>query len=135
MKPISISQEKDFRIGVLNPIHRIDPPKNKVVISIQGGIEVFELTDIVRCQAESNYCNIITRNGRAILTSKTLKVVEAALGDGSFIRIHNSHLVNIDDIKKVGYDFVTMSCGKDIPVSRAKRKIVIDRICEISNVI
>lgn len=130
-----LSKEKDFRIETLKPIHRVDLPKTKVVISIHGGIEVFHIADIMRCQAESNYCNIITRSGRAVLASKTLKVVESALSSSSFIRVHQSHLVNINDIKKVGYDCITMSCGKGIPVSRAKRKIVIDRLCEMSNVI
>src|SRR5690606_33305789 len=52
--------------------------------------------DIVRCQADVNYTHIHCVDGRKYTVSKTLKHYEQLLPPQQFLRIHNSHLINLD---------------------------------------
>jgi len=58
------------------------------------------------------------------VTSKTLKEYEMALGDNHFFRVHNSHLINLSEVKKYlksDGGFVEMKDGSEIPVSQSHK--------------
>src|SRR5690606_36396859 len=46
--------------------------KNKIAIPTREGLEFIEIDSIVYCQAQSNYTQIFTRDGRSHLISRTL---------------------------------------------------------------
>jgi two-component system LytT family response regulator len=77
------------------------------------------------CQSDSNYTNVILLNGEKFLLAKSLKEFEDTLSGNDFFRIHNSHLVNLNQIKKFvrgdgGY--VIMNDGTQITIARARRE-------------
>ena len=59
-----------------------------------------QVTQISRCEALSGYCNIFTIDGQKYLSTKSIKDYEDILPDDIFYRIHNSHLINLNCIKK-----------------------------------
>ncbi len=54
----------------------------------------------MRAQAEGNYSNFFMDNGKTWLASRTLKKFVPKLEPYGFVRIHRSHLVNMDFIRK-----------------------------------
>ena len=80
-------------------------------------------SDILYCEAESNYTSVVMNN-KKILVSKTLKEIDEALSGPDFYRVHNSFLINLNQIQKFvrgegGY--VVMNDGKSVGISRSRR--------------
>ncbi len=66
-----------------------------------------------------------------MVVSRTLKEIEEMLEDHSFVRVHRSYLVNINEIEKYvkgegGY--LVMSNGSSIDVSRSKKEVLLKRL-------
>ncbi|MBR9919452.1 MAG: response regulator transcription factor [Bacteroidetes bacterium] len=88
------------------------------------GLVFVDLEDILYCRSESNYCHVILQNSDNLLISKTLKEVEEMLQPFSFLRVHNSFLVNLKEISefhKAEGGFLIMSNGDEVRVSRSRR--------------
>jgi two-component system LytT family response regulator len=65
------------------------------------------------------------KNNKKIVVSCTLKVIEELLEDHSFIRVHRSFVVNLNEVEKYvkgdgGY--LVMSDGSEILISRNKKE-------------
>lgn len=96
------------------------------------GMRLVHPTEILRCEAEGNYTSIFLLNGERLLISKTLANIEASLPKVNFIRVHQSHLIQIGRIRAVLRDQLELSDGMFIPVSRSNRRLLqetISRIC------
>lgn len=119
-------EAKDFQKKVytlLNNVSKNDQPK-KITIPTSEGLEFIEISDIVRCESDVNYTTVFTNNRKKIVVSKTLKWFDTLLSDYNFFRVHNSHLINLNYIKKYtkgkgGY--VTLSDNSNIEVSTRKK--------------
>lgn len=108
------------------------PALRRVALNTQEGLTLISWQDIVHCTADSNYARIYLGNGSSLLVSKTLAKVEAALPGRDFIRIHQSHLVNISSIRCVEKENVRLHCGTTLPVSRQGRKVLMHALSTIS---
>jgi two-component system LytT family response regulator len=65
-------------------------------------ISTFEPNNILRVQAQSNYCKIYFIDGcKTVVISKVLNLVQQKLPPEMFIRVHKSHLINRQYIKQV----------------------------------
>jgi two-component system, LytTR family, response regulator len=98
---------------------------SKIALNTLEGVEIIEIDSIVRCQSDSNYTTIYFENNKKKLFSKTLKSLEELLQGQSFMRIHQSHLINLKFIKKYhkgdGGDVELMN-GEFFPVARNKKQ-------------
>ncbi|WP_294308878.1 LytTR family DNA-binding domain-containing protein [uncultured Chryseobacterium sp.] len=97
----------------------------KIALSTSDGIHLFEIKDIIRCESEDNYTKFYLKNHKPVIISKTLKEYEELLGDHGFERIHQSHLINLNELKsyiKKDGGFVIMSDQSQIPVSQRKKE-------------
>ncbi|MEE3999751.1 LytTR family DNA-binding domain-containing protein [Tenacibaculum sp. FZY0031] len=136
LKPISIDElikavgivteikerENELEAAVLTPkiTHQVN---GKITIPQQDGFEVVAVNEILFCKADDNYTEIYFENSKK-LVSKTLKYFEKALKDSSFVRVHKSFLVNVNEItkyKKGKGGSVVLSNGKEIMVSASKK--------------
>lgn len=124
---------KDFSQKVSHLLaNTVQPDRlKKISVPTFEGFEFLEVADIVRCQADINYTTIFTRNGQKLLVSKTLKSFEELLVDCNFFRVHNSHLINLEYIKKYtkgkgGY--VTLKDNSVIEVSMRRKEGFLARI-------
>ena len=101
-----------------------DSPK-KIVIPSSDGLHVVKIADITRCESSSNYTQFFLTTGKTMLASKTLKEFDAMLTPYNFERIHKSHLINMNYVKKyVQSDggYVIMEDGSRIPVANRKKE-------------
>ena len=67
-----------------------------IKISNADGIHFLEYSNIIQIKADGNYSRIILENAPSIMVSKTLKYLANILPRATFIRTHQSHLININ---------------------------------------
>jgi len=99
--------------------------KDWISIPAGEGFEIVRYMDIVRCESDSNYTDIILASGKKIKLAKTLKEVELQLPSNQFFRLHHSHLVNINHISKyykTDGGYVEMTDGSQINISRSRKE-------------
>ncbi|MDD2984489.1 MAG: LytTR family DNA-binding domain-containing protein [Crocinitomicaceae bacterium] len=98
--------------------------KRRLVLKTQESVHVVDLENIVRCEADRNYTSFFLFDGKRILVSKTLKDYETLLSAHNFLRVQQSHLINLDFVdrfdKKNGGS-VVMKDGSEVPISPAKK--------------
>jgi two-component system LytT family response regulator len=103
------------------------PTPHKLALPTSGGVEFVNIADIIRCESDSNYTRIHLAGRPFILICKTLKEVEELLDGANFVRIHHSHLINLDHLKRyVRSDggYVVMSDGSTLGVSRSRKDVL-----------
>lgn len=107
--------------------------KMKICITSLKGFQVVDLSDILYCEASSNYTNF-NFNGRPVIcASKPIHEYEELLADSNFIRIHKSHVINLEHVKEYirgEGGTVILSNGKRLEVSRRKKEAFINRMKE-----
>ena len=134
VKRISETKAKhiDERMEVFNQYYYNKPnPFRKMSISALDGIYFINIQDIIRCEAEDNYTHIHLSNGSKITASRTIKTYEDMLAAVNFYRVHKSHLINLNFMKKFvkgdgGY--LVMDDGKKIEVSRRRRPAFMEQM-------
>lgn len=100
----------------------------KILLKDMESIHLIKIDDIMRCEADGNYTRFYITGRSSIMVSKNLKEYEGLLGN-HFLRVHNSHLVNVNfitRIDKINGGSIEMSDGIDIPVSVRKREKLVD---------
>jgi two-component system, LytTR family, response regulator len=101
----------------------------RIALSNSDGIHLFDISDIIRCESEDNYTKFYVKNSKPILISKTLKEYEDLLTEHGFIRIHQSHLINLaflkSFIKKDG-GYIVMADNSNLPISKRKKDTIHD---------
>lgn len=97
----------------------------RIALSNSDGIHLLDISDIIRCESDDNYTKFFVKNRKTILISKTLKEYEELLSEYDFIRIHQSHLINLTYVKsyvKKDGGFVLMYDDSQLPISQRKRE-------------
>jgi len=71
-------------------------------IAVKSGskIEIIAIGDIVYLESEGDYVMIHTKEGK-FLKEKTMKYFEQHLDPDTFIRIHRSYIININEISRI----------------------------------
>jgi len=78
--------------------HDIDNP---IALPDSNGLDFIKLKNIIRCEADSNLTHIYTIDKSKHTICKTLqKVSELLCEHNIFLRVHESHLINLHYIKK-----------------------------------
>lgn len=81
--------------------YKIDSDKDmKLTLPKGRDFEVVLVKEIIRMEGEGNYTNIFMQSGNCHLSTRQLGIYEKALKAFNFFRIHKSHLINLDHIKK-----------------------------------
>lgn len=107
------------------------PKIKKVAIPDGDGLIYLNLTDIIRCDSDGNYTYFILANGKKLISSRTLGEYEDMFQTENFFRVHRSHLINLDHVKKYikgegGY--VVLSDNSQVEVSRRKKPEFLEKI-------
>ncbi|MEP6737264.1 MAG: LytTR family DNA-binding domain-containing protein [Chryseolinea sp.] len=100
-------------------------PAQKIALPTMNGLEFVIADDIIHCHSEGNYSHIFLRDGSKFLICRTLKETEELLSGHNFFRVHHSHSINLNHIKKYvkgdgGY--VVMINNATINVSRSRKE-------------
>lgn len=115
LKPID---EFEFKTGVERAIQEINnhekysPVENlllnsherkhkKLVLRSSNDIHIVDIEDLVRCTADNVYTTFHLCSGEKIVISKGLGEYAELLNGYGFIRSHQSHLINLNYVKKL----------------------------------
>lgn len=104
---------------------------SKIALTTTEGFTFVEISDIIRCEAEGNYTFIHLKDGHAHLITKTLKHYEEILSDRNFFRVHKSHLINLNNVRrfvKGRQGQIEMIDGKKVEVSTRKKEGLLMRL-------
>jgi two-component system LytT family response regulator len=96
----------------------------KIAIHTQEAMHFFELDEITRFEANSNYTFLYFVNGTKMLASKTLKEFEELLPSKQFFRVHHSSIINLKYVKKYlksDGGCIEMTDGTLVDISRRKK--------------
>jgi two-component system LytT family response regulator len=72
----------------------------KLALPSKEGYVFVLLSDIMRCESKGGYTTFYIKGMDKVLSSKNIKEYEPLLPDDIFFRIHNSHIVNLNCVKK-----------------------------------
>lgn len=96
----------------------------RIALSTSDGIHLFDVADIIRCEAKVNYTQFYIKNHKPVLISRTLKEYEEILSEHGFERVHQSHLINLSYLKsyiRSDGGYVIMSDNSTIPIAQSKK--------------
>jgi two-component system LytT family response regulator len=104
---------------------------NKLAIPTLEGLQMILIESIIHCEADRNYTIINIKGKQKIVASRTLKEIEELLDDYPFIRVHHSHIINLNEVEKYmkgegGY--LMMSNGANIDVSRSRKEFLLKKL-------
>ncbi|MES2593070.1 MAG: LytTR family DNA-binding domain-containing protein [Bacteroidota bacterium] len=95
----------------------------KLTIPTATGSEYINIKDIIRIEADGSYSKVFSNDGKMRFVTKNLKSLENSLEGESFFRCHNSHLINVEYIKKYNpakdKGIIEMTDESSIPVARS----------------
>ncbi len=96
---------------------------NRIVIKDGHKIRILPLKEITRLEADGDYVKIFSEQGN-FLKKKTLTFYEGSLSPEVFVRVHRSHLLNVQQITSIDpYEknnhIAVLKNGEKIPVSRS----------------
>ena len=116
---------------LMQKIRQPSNPVNKIALPTMEGLQMIPIENIVSCESDDNYTNIKLKGKRKLLVTRSLKEMEESLEQHSFIRVHRSYLVNLNEIEKYikgegGY--LVMSDGTTIDVARNKKEVLLKKL-------
>ncbi|HRJ14672.1 MAG TPA: LytTR family transcriptional regulator DNA-binding domain-containing protein, partial [Saprospiraceae bacterium] len=78
--------------------------------------------DIMLVEGSDDYVKIRLFDGRSFILRKTLQIMERALSEALFIRVHRSYLINVTAIEQLDtQDNLLLVGDTAIPLSRKRR--------------
>ncbi len=121
IEKIKDDQERNFEKAFFD----LKGNANQLKIPTTNGFAFLKINEIIYCKSDSNYTHIFTTS-KTYIVSKTLKFIQSALPKDSFLRIHNSYLVNADYISEYSRKdggYVVLTDGTSLRVSNSRKDI------------
>ncbi|MBN7816446.1 LytR/AlgR family response regulator transcription factor [Algoriphagus pacificus] len=117
--------------NLLNNFQSPSLENRKICLSTAEGVEFIPANQISYCEANGSYTDFHLTDDRKLVVSKNLKEYENILGDLNFMRVHNSFLINLSEVKKFvrsegGY--IVMNNEKQVSISNSKREEFMKRM-------
>ena len=112
-------------------LHHPSSTKNKIALPTMEGLQMIPVESIICCEADDNYTRLVLKDNKKLVVSCTLRVIEEMLEEHSFLRVHRSFLVNLNEVEKyVKADggYVVMSDGEQIYISRNKKEELLKKL-------
>lgn len=115
--------------------------ENKAILELQAPkfiavpnneqVDLIDVNTIIRLESDNNYTTIYTDKGKQIVSAKPIKEYEKRLPIAIFLRVHNSHIVNLKCIRsylRTKNGSLIMNDGSVVPISASRKKELTDRI-------
>ena len=127
VEKVSTKQRQNFNEEKLSALlHNMNREQTsmKIVLPTSNSLEVINVDEITRCQSENNYSHVFLSDDTKIFLAKSLKEIENIIQSSKFLRVHQSHLINTQYIKRyVRSDggYLLMKDGSQVSVSKANK--------------
>lgn len=120
----------DGALSLLSTSIKEENPQ-KIALNNYHGYRFEEVRGIIRLESDSNYTTIHLRNGEKTVASKPLKHFEDILDPKLFLRIHNSHIINLDFLQSYSREeggYVELADGCKISISKRRLSLFLEMI-------
>lgn len=121
-----------FRELYKNFLDNLKSPEGKnyrLALQTHNGIRLVSPSDITRCEGCNNYTHFFLTDNTVIITSRTIKEYEETLEGHNFLRVHKSHLVNLDYIEEITSENKLVLKNKvSIEVSRRRKPELLEAL-------
>lgn len=123
-----LSHPKDLGVSpmdvFLQNMKTLQQTHKKIALPTINGLVFMPVQNIVRCESTGNYTRIFFTDKKNLMVSRPLKEFEELLSDVDFFRVHNSHLINMQQMQSYIQGeggFALMSDGAQVEVSRRRK--------------
>jgi two-component system LytT family response regulator len=104
---------------------------NKIALPTMEGLQMIPVDSIISCASDRNYTVLMLKDKGKMIVSRMLKEMEEILEEYSFLRVHHSYIVNLNEISRYvkgegGY--LIMNDGSSIDVSRSRKEILLQKL-------
>lgn len=116
------------QLAILKESVNQDAKFDRIALHTSDKIVVAELKNIIRLEAMTNYTHFYFADGSKLLITKTLKEYDKMLSGSDFVRVHQSHLINMNHVQayvKSEGGYILMKNGNIVPVSVRKKSYVV----------
>lgn len=130
-KQIVEKKDNDRLRELIKQLNANTEQQKKIALPGLDKTEFVCIDEIVRFEADNNYCHVYFLNQSRQTLCKTLKSYEELLTIHGFIRTHQSHLINTKHLvafHKSGGGCIEMKDSFKVPISRARKKQVLELI-------
>jgi two-component system LytT family response regulator len=97
----------------------------RIALPTLDGLQMEEIDSIISCSSDGNYTHFLMKKNRKLVVSRSIKDIEELLADYSFVRVHNSFLVNLNEVQryfKGDGGYLQMTDGSKVEVSRSRKE-------------
>lgn len=110
-----------------NPGHK---QSRKVILRTSDAIDILETDNIIRCESDGNYTLFFTNDNEKIMVSSTIKDFVEFLEECNFFRVHQSHLINLNYLKRFKKEelICVLKDNTEVPVSYRKKADLLKKI-------
>jgi two-component system, LytTR family, response regulator len=126
----AISKVQESQDDTLNVLHENMTPGHSQKLALQTGegITIIPLNEILYLKADGSYTHFLLSKNKKITVTKKIADFTRLEQMGGFLRIHRSHMVNIDRISKIlkiDGGVVEMDNGDTLSISTDKKQDLI----------
>ncbi len=121
--------------ALLSNVKNLSEKPKKIILNTAESMHLIDVQDIIRCESDGAYTRLFINDGKKIMISKVLKDYEDLLQDCGFMRIHKSHIVNlnyIDRFEKADGGYLILKDQSSVPVSFRKKDQLIKMFDKLS---
>lgn len=96
----------------------------KLALHTSDKIQIVDFSEIIRLEAMGNYTTFYLSGGGKVLVTRTLKEYDILLSPSGFLRVHQSHLINLEHVAayiKTEGGYISMKDNSHVPVSVRKK--------------
>jgi len=105
--------------------------EKKLVLRTAQEIHIVNVSEIVRCEADNVYTTFYLDSGEKIIVSKGLSEYVDLLESYGFLRPHQSHLINLNFVKKLDKSdggFIILKNDSVIPISTRRKQAIMETL-------
>ena len=106
------------------------PQHKKIALNTGDGITFIELQDILYLKADGSYTHFFISNKNKITVSKKIAEFERLEQVSNFMRIHRSHIINLERIQKIlkqDGGTVIMDNGDELSISADRKTTLLEK--------
>lgn len=108
---------------------------DRLALPSMDGITMMKIDDIVRLEADAGYTTFYSRSGEKTLVTRSIGEFAEVLPSETFFRVHVSHLVNVEFVKKFLREDggqALMENGDQVPIARRRKEEFLDLLKSMS---
>ena len=122
----SMTERNVSHYQIQNLLSNLRNPQEEPVllVSTLDAVEFIPIRDIIRCEAQGAYTQLMLRDSKPVMVSKVIKEYEFMLKEHGFYRVHQSHLINLKEVRKYvkADNYLLMRDGAQIQLARSRKE-------------